>query len=573
MDNNQSTPPRLLTNTLATVIFISLLSLVLLSCGGGSSNSALPPPPPELNSCTTTQLQVSGGGCIDVVEINVDKNPAIDGLDLSNNAIPDLVFIAATQPLTTATGIDFNGDNNIDYYLLLDDQGKKSLHTTSSANSPLVTIITDDTGAAIGFDSGETTNNTDLKNLLTNNTAPTILITPLAGKYQQAPNISITCNSIDATNNTNYPCNALSYSLDSNIEPTFVGNGTITYGSTISAQQLSLAKDSNGNSVDGSYSLQVIARTAAGITTLTEPQTFEINSTACQTPPQAIISTTALPTTTNTELVKNTSNATSNTFVLDGSSSNATPAATNTIVSYSWQQIVLGDEGSLTEQTTSTATMKTFVTPDRVTTLRYSLTVTDEFGCTSAPAETTLYVMEDPKAALFIDSATTSTINNGTRSEPFKTINKALIAAESLPNNTPDLYISNASGVVYKEKSLIIPSGMSLYGGFNSFNSEEWSRDVVNKKTKLFISKDLTIDPTPHLKGLDFQLINNDAWLTGFDISTKLLPATASSESNIFAVHAVGEVGNAATLTIRRNTINAGDALDGNAVGTGSSYG
>ncbi len=570
MDSYQPIPPRLLSpsknNNLITTLFIILLSLSLLSCGGGSSGTALPPPPPELNSCSTTQLQVSGGGCIDVVEINLDKTPAADGLDLTNNTIPELVYISPTQPLATATGVDFNGDNNIDYYLLIDVQGKKSLHTTSSATSQLVTIITNSNGEPIGFNTGNSPNNTDLKKLLNNKIKPTILITPLAGKYQQAPNISVSCNSIDTTANTNYPCNSLSYSLDNNIEPTFLGNGTIIYGSAISTQQLSLAKDSSGNSVDGIYSLQIIARTAAGITTLTDPQTFEIDSTACQTPPQAIITTSAIPATINNQLVKNASNATSNTFTLDGSLSKATPATTE-IVRYSWQQIILGDEGIITKQLGSTATLKTFITPERVTTVRYSLTVTDQFGCTSAPTETTLHVMEDPQAALFVDSTITN--GTGTRTEPFKTIQEAIDAAKSQPNNTPDLYISNASGVVYNEKSLIIPTGMSLYGGFNS----DWSRDVVNKKTKLFISKDITTDPTPHLIGLDFQRLNNDAWLTGFNISTQLLPTTASSESNIFAVHAIGEVGNAATLTIQRNIINAGDALDGNGIRTGSSYG
>ncbi len=552
---------------LRSTTLIGALSLTLLSCGGGSGAGALPPPPIEKNPCASNQLQKSGGGCVSASAISVNNINGADGLDLTNNGIPELVFIAPINDPTT--GIDFNGDNIIDYYLLTDSDGKQSLHTDRAGTSDTVTIITDANNNPQGFNEGNNKTNTQLKDILANTATP-IVSTNFSGKngvnnkiYEQAPNIAISCD-------TTTVCNAISYSING-ATPDFTSIGTIIMGNTISTKDLLLGKDSNGLSIDGRYELQFIARSASGVVSAVQTEVFIINSQVCSQAlqPTITLSATSASRSNNLaqkyELTKNLPSSTINSFTLTGAEQNA-----RTIASYEWNQITKGDETPLTFIDPTTKT-QVFTIPDRVTTLHFNLNISDINGCTSTVnSSTTIFVMKDPASAIFINTNFgfgNDAPGNGIRTSPLKTIQAAL--QQNTDNNTNfDLYITATdNNTNYFEPPLVINNGISLFGGFDN----NWNRDVVRTKTKILVKKDIT--NSPHLRAIDFQNINTDTWLTGFDITALLAPVAASSESDIFAVHATGAIANTATLNIRDNIISAGDALNGNNIGTGSSYG
>ncbi len=550
---------------LRSTTLISALGLTLLSCGGGSSAGALPPPPIEKNPCANNQLQKSGGGCVSASAISADNIPGADGLDLTSNGIPELVFIAPINDPTT--GIDFNGDRIIDYYLLTGADGKQSLHTDRAGTSDTVTILTDANNNPEGFDEGNNKTNTQLKDILANTATP-VVSTNFSGKngindkiYEQAPNIAINCD-------TTTVCNAISYSING-ATPDFTSIGTIILGDTISAQDLLLGKNSNGLSIDGRYELQFIARSASGVLSAVQTEVFIIDSQVCNQPllPTITLSATSASRSNNLaqeyELTKNLPSSTINSFTLTGAEQNA-----RTIASYEWNQITKGDETPLTFIDPTTKN-QVFTIPDRVTTLHFNLNISDINGCTSTiNSSATVFVMKDPSAAIFVDGNIGIDVrNNGTRTSPLKSI-QAAIQQNTANNSNFDLYIvAKENNTNYFETPLIISNSISLFGGFNS----QWNRDVIRTKTKILVKKDITNDP--HLRAIDFQNITSDTWLTGFDITALLEPLTVTSESDVFAVHATGELSNTATLTIQRNIINAGDALDGNSIGTGSSYG
>jgi hypothetical protein len=200
---------------------------------------------------------------------------------------------------------------------------------------------------------------------------------------------------------------------------------------------------------------------------------------------------------------------------LDGS---ASTDPTDDPLTYTWFQRdgldVTGGAGRLE------GVAPAFTTPRRpgepaafdVTTLVFDLVVSDGAHA-SPPATTAIYVMEDPKRAIFVDGeAGSDQTGDGSRARPYATIPAALGAVTA--GDPEDLYVKTRSGGTPYEHAfdvaLGVPNGTSLYGGFD----DEWRRDPTGNRTRIVTGP----------AGVFFDGITLEAWVSGFEITAAAPP-------------------------------------------------
>jgi hypothetical protein len=220
-------------------------------------------------------------------------------------------------------------------------------------------------------------------------------------------------------------------------------------------------------------------------------------------------------------------------------------------LTYRWTQVsgpdVTGGTGTLEGESPS------FAAPDTVSSLEFDLIANDGAG-DSDPDRVQINIMEDANVGLFVDGDNgDDSTGDGTRELPFATLSKALASVSA---NQEDIYVlTRADDASYNESTatLTIPSGTSLYGGFDA----NWLRDTQSQPTLLI----------GHTTAVSFAPINFDTWLSGFDISTG---DTVNAAQDIYGIRATSGT---ATLTLRYNQISTGDVAAGTDYSAGINYG
>ena len=259
------------------------------------------------------------------------------------------------------------------------------------------------------------------------------------------------------------------------------------------------------------------------------------------------------------------------TVTLDGSDSSDPDGDTLT---YTWTQVEGPDatDGS----GVLTGASPTFAAPADVGTLVFELRVNDG-EADSAPATVVVNVFEDQNVAYFVDGdAGNDEEGTGSRDNPFASIAKALC---EVTDDQQDIYVAGlAGGARYDEtvdpcpdvgrdasSILTVPTGTSLYGGYDGNWRRGWRPNVVNAGDSHILNP-TAIDISHH--GVLFGEVSVDAWLSGFDIQTADSPNPGLSVSAVSA-----DAGGTASIHVTDNTIAAGDVAPGIAPNPGSSYG
>lgn len=514
-----------------------VFSISIVTCGGGSSGGDIPEPPKPRNSCNANQLQNVKKSCVDAIGIDITNDGEIDGLDLNNDKVPELIYISANST-STQKALDINGDGITDYYMLIGVDGKKEIHlnknSTITTNDDLVYIETDDKNKIIGFNDSITNKNI-LETIYSDKTLPTATITPDNGALNTSvPSPVIKCNDLVA-------CNSIAYTINSVTAPDFDIRSTEIIVSTGKSTTIILP-----STPIATYTIQYIVRDSAGNVSSVKSTIIRVNENGCSSNLIAIAK--------DIQVTRGLAGIT-----LDGSKS--TIGNGGSITKFMWSQIINGDEVDATTidfTDTALATPKIII-PNRVSTLTFSLVIEDQAACQSA-TEMKVYVLEDPNLAVYVDgNIGLDDPGNGTRAKPFKSITYALLNTVDADIYVARLQTSTAS---YSEATLQIPNNISLYGGFDS----TWNRDV-NLKT-IFANTITNGD----LIGINFNQVNSNATLSGFKIKT--LDAINFDTNNIGVKISSGS----AKLIIQNNSIITGNAGDVSVnpptnVGYSSSYG
>ena len=148
-------------------------------------------------------------------------------------------------------------------------------------------------------------------------------------------------------------------------------------------------------------------------------------------------------------------------------SASATDPDGHAIARYWWTQIsgpnVTGGAGYLSGQN------PTFTAPSYVSTVRFELRVTDEFGLESQGSIVQINAMEDKSHAIFVSPLGDDNNAGTARTAPVKTISRGITRAVALGGGA-DVYVTNG---VYEE-GISLQSEVSIYGGFQSAT---WIRD------------------------------------------------------------------------------------------------
>jgi hypothetical protein len=246
-------------------------------------------------------------------------------------------------------------------------------------------------------------------------------------------------------------------------------------------------------------------------------------------------------------------------------------------LTYTWTQVegpdVTDGSGALTGVAPS------FQAPEEVGTLEFELRVNDGTE-DSAPANVIINVFEDQNVAYFVDGALGSDEEGtGSRANPFASIAKALC---EVTDDRQDIYVATLSGgarydetidpcpvspVEDRELSLLltVPSGTSLYGGYDSSWRRAWRPNVLDPGESHVVNP--TAIGTSHY-GLLFGQVSVDTWISGFDILTADSPTPSDSAAAVSAIE-----GGAASFQVSDNTILSGNVAAGIAPSPGSSYG
>lgn len=206
-------------------------------------------------------------------------------------------------------------------------------------------------------------------------------------------------------------------------------------------------------------------------------------------------------------------------------------------VTYRWTQTfgpdVTGGPGFLTGQS------PTFTAPATVSSVRFELRVTDEFGRESQASVVQINVMEDKARAIFV-SPLGNDLNSGTRASPVRTIVRGLGLATVAGGGT-DVYVGNGS----YEETIGLQTGVSIYGGYQSAT---WLRDPMefpvfltggqNMITVIGLNASNVIIDGMHIR------TPHEATATGLSVHTVFLNQTQN-------------------ITITNSEITAGNALAG----------
>jgi hypothetical protein len=114
------------------------------------------------------------------------------------------------------------------------------------------------------------------------------------------------------------------------------------------------------------------------------------------------------------------------------------------------------------------------------------------------------------ETGLYVDGESGSDADgDGTRAKPFGTIQLALTRAAktSSHQNRFNIYVmSLPTGSYQPSGSVNVPTGVSLFGGFN----DNWERDVANNRTRV----------SANSSGIVFSAVDTDAWFSGFELTT-----------------------------------------------------
>lgn len=256
---------------------------------------------------------------------------------------------------------------------------------------------------------------------------------------------------------------------------------------------------------------------------------------------------------TNTKPVANAGPAVdiTKTFTVNLDGSGSSDADSDTLT-FTWTQTrgadVTSGAGSLSGENPA------FPAPDGVDTLVFDLVVND--GTEDSDASTVVVnVFEDINVTYFVDGDSgDDTTGTGSRDNPFATLAKAVI---ELTSNLEDIYVKTLdAGAVYDATAanLDIPSGTSLYGGYDA----NWMRNVVLNKTLV---------NTNH-RGVQFFSVTQDAWFSGFDVMSS--DSTDATE-DVYGVSASGD--GSATFYMHDNIVVNGDVEAGEDSTPGTNYG
>jgi hypothetical protein len=208
-------------------------------------------------------------------------------------------------------------------------------------------------------------------------------------------------------------------------------------------------------------------------------------------------------------------------------------------VTYQWTQTfgpdVTGGAGVLNGQS------PTFTAPSSVSSVRFELRVTDDFGAVSQASVVQINVMEDKARAIFV-SPLGDNNNAGTdRTAPLETITIGIAKAATLAGGPADVYVINGQ----YDENVSLSSGVSIYGGYHSGS---WLRDPAAAPV-------LIEGGTNMITVSGFQVTN--VTLDGLTIRTPLEALIVGQ-----SVHAVF-LNQSQNITITNNEITAGDARAG----------
>lgn len=240
------------------------------------------------------------------------------------------------------------------------------------------------------------------------------------------------------------------------------------------------------------------------------------------------------------------------TFTVNLDGSGSSDADSGDSLSFTWTQTrgtdVTGGSGSLSGETPA------FAAPDNVETLVFELVVNDGTE-DSDPSTVVVNIFEDINVTYFVDGDNgDDSTGTGSRDNPFASLAKAIT---ELTSNQEDIYVKTLdNNEAYDEtaSTLNIPSGTSVYGGYDA----DWVRDVETFKTMI---------DTDH-NGFQFFSVTQDAWLSGFDVVTNDSP---DATDDVYGVYAVGD--GSANFYMHDNSINNGDVSNGEDYTPGSNYG
>ena len=149
-------------------------------------------------------------------------------------------------------------------------------------------------------------------------------------------------------------------------------------------------------------------------------------------------------------------------------SGSATDPDGHAITRWWWTQLsgpnVTGGAGYLSGQN------PTFAAPPYVSTVRFELRVTDEFGMESQGSIVQINAMEDKSRAIFVSSLGDDNAAGTARTAPVKTITRGIARAVALGGGA-DVYVTDGP----YEESISLQTDVSIYG---RFQSATWIRDL-----------------------------------------------------------------------------------------------
>jgi hypothetical protein len=240
-------------------------------------------------------------------------------------------------------------------------------------------------------------------------------------------------------------------------------------------------------------------------------------------------------------------------------------------LTYWWTQ-TSGPNVTLANRTTATPT---FTAPATVTTLRFSLTVTDTLGATSQPSPVTVRVWVDKNKVVLVSTTGVDT-NSGSFGAPVRTIARGISLAG--PKGTgAAVYVA---GGVYAE-TLTVATGIGIYGGFSGLT---WDRSLASSPTTISggaVAVTISGAIGPTLDGLIIQSAAAASWSassvalavfgsTGVQIASCTLKAAAGFNGSAGATPAAAANGSAGFAGSPGSCDNAGYSYSGSGGSGGS---